>query len=436
MARIDTLANFLTDVAAAIKEQTGNNDNIRPSNFDTEILRISAGSGGDTPTNELPAGYQKLTFVQSMSTDCAINTGVTFNGVEKVRYDFKFKPTNPTALGQAYWGCYENNRNGGTLYENRLYVGGDNALQLGLTANTEYEGYIKIDTVNKTGTFYANNGAVNKSLTYTSGYGLPIYNQFGLFCQFAPDGSGYIQDSGGLMTLYYFKMYLDDVLVRDFVPCCRKSDGAVGLYDLVNNNFHNNEGTGTLGKGVGEGWITDCSELCANAYATNITHIHRLLPHCKPITAYKMFFQNKYIVGTLDTSLMDMSNCLSCESMFEDIAGNSFYVDLSNFNTSSCINMQSMFIRYPRDTLDLTSFDTSKVTNMSWMFYGASSIRTLDLSSFDFSKVVKSENMFTNCYGSLTIYVKDEASQNFILNLPTSSRPSSWSTSNVIIKSE
>ena len=436
MARIDTLANFLTDVAAAIKEKTGNTNNIKASDFDMQILSITAGPGGDTPTNELPTGYQKLTFIQSISTDCAINTGVTFNGVGKVRYEFKFKPANPTALGQAYWGCYENNRNGGTIYENRLYVGGDNALQLGLTENTEYEGYIAIDTINKTGRFYANNGAVDKSLTYTSGYGLPISNQFGLFCQFAPSGSGYIHDSGGLMTLYYFKMYLDDVLVRDFVPCCRESDGAVGLFDLVNNNFHNNEGTGTLGKGVGEGWITDCSELCANAIVTNITHINRILPHCKPITAYKMFFKNQYVVGTLDTGLMDMSNCLSCESMFEDIGGNSFYVDLSDFDTSSCINMQSMFIRYPRDTLDLTSFDTSKVTNMSWMFYGAEKIRTLDLSSFDFSNVVKTENMFTNCYAYLTIYVKDEASQNFILNLPSSSRPSGWDTSNVIIKSE
>ena len=86
--------------------------------------------------------------------------------------------------------------------------------------------------------------------------------------------------------------------------------------------------------------------------------------------------------------------------------------------------------------VDLEAFDTSKVTNMSCMFYGAEKIRTLDLSSFDFSNVVKTENMFTNCYAFITIYVKDEASQNFILNLPSSSRPSSWDTSNVIIKSE
>ena len=73
---------------------------------------------------------------------------------------------------------------------------------------------------------------------------------------------------------------------------------------------------------------------------------------------------------------------------------------------------------------------------MSWMFYGCKNLKTLDLSSFDFSNVVKTENMFSSVGGVPTIYVKDEASQNFILNLPTNSRPSGWSTSNVIIKSE
>lgn len=46
MARIDTLANFLTDVAAAIKNKTGKTDPITPANFDTEIESIQA--GGDT----------------------------------------------------------------------------------------------------------------------------------------------------------------------------------------------------------------------------------------------------------------------------------------------------------------------------------------------------------------------------------------------------
>lgn len=37
--------------------------------------------------------------------------------------------------------------------------------------------------------------------------------------------------------LYYFKIYVEDELVRYFVPCRQESDGAVGLYDVVSDAF-------------------------------------------------------------------------------------------------------------------------------------------------------------------------------------------------------
>lgn len=43
MARIDTLTNFLTDVATAIRNKKGTTDKIKPSNFGTEILSIGGG---------------------------------------------------------------------------------------------------------------------------------------------------------------------------------------------------------------------------------------------------------------------------------------------------------------------------------------------------------------------------------------------------------
>ena len=49
MARIDTLANFLTDVATAIKSKTGKTDSITPANFDTEINGIEVGGGKYAP---------------------------------------------------------------------------------------------------------------------------------------------------------------------------------------------------------------------------------------------------------------------------------------------------------------------------------------------------------------------------------------------------
>lgn len=48
MARIDTLSNFLTDVATAIKNKKGDTTPILASNFDTEITNLPSG-GSETP---------------------------------------------------------------------------------------------------------------------------------------------------------------------------------------------------------------------------------------------------------------------------------------------------------------------------------------------------------------------------------------------------
>lgn len=46
------------------------------------------------------------------------------------------------------------------------------------------------------------------------------------------------------LKMYKCKLYNNNYLIRDFVPCYRKSDNEVGLYDLVSNTFFTNSGTG------------------------------------------------------------------------------------------------------------------------------------------------------------------------------------------------
>lgn len=50
----------------------------------------------------------------------------------------------------------------------------------------------------------------------------------------------------GLMKMYSCKMYYNNVLARDFIPCYRNSDNEVGLYDLANDTFYTNQGTGAF----------------------------------------------------------------------------------------------------------------------------------------------------------------------------------------------
>lgn len=49
--------------------------------------------------------------------------------------------------------------------------------------------------------------------------------------------------------LYGCKIYNNNTLVRDYVPCYNKSNNGIGLYDLVNGVFYTNSGTGTFSKG-------------------------------------------------------------------------------------------------------------------------------------------------------------------------------------------
>ena len=45
------------------------------------------------------------------------------------------------------------------------------------------------------------------------------------------------------MRCYSFKIYDNDILVRDYIPCVRKSDNKPGLYDKVSKTFFTNAGT-------------------------------------------------------------------------------------------------------------------------------------------------------------------------------------------------
>lgn len=49
--------------------------------------------------------------------------------------------------------------------------------------------------------------------------------------------------------IYFFKIWEKGTLIRDYVPCYRKSDGVIGLYEKVSGNFYTNAGTNSFVKG-------------------------------------------------------------------------------------------------------------------------------------------------------------------------------------------
>lgn len=97
MARTDTLGNFLTDVAIAIRNKKGTTDTIVASNFDTEIESIETGGGTTEPI--FTGHYDTEGLRQIGWTDEEINyynqKGVQWNASE----DNYFKLTQTELAG-------------------------------------------------------------------------------------------------------------------------------------------------------------------------------------------------------------------------------------------------------------------------------------------------------------------------------------------------
>ena len=53
-------------------------------------------------------------------------------------------------------------------------------------------------------------------------------------------------DRSSKMKVYSLKIYEKSVLQRNFIPCKRISDNAIGLYEIITKQFFGNAGTGTL----------------------------------------------------------------------------------------------------------------------------------------------------------------------------------------------
>lgn len=58
--------------------------------------------------------------------------------------------------------------------------------------------------------------------------------------------------SGAYQTdcnIYSCNVYKDNIKILDLIPCYRKSDNEIGMYDTVSQTFYTNQGTGTFTKG-------------------------------------------------------------------------------------------------------------------------------------------------------------------------------------------
>lgn len=233
----------------------------------------AAGAEGPTPTPDapidiicnngvlkarhqsgLPLGYTLLDYIESTGTQY-IDTGIPSNSNMQTEVSFL-----STDWGGAVFGNYSDNglvKNSNTLYISPqpldyLYTT-DYGSELDGNINRTKIGDISLDTVYNVTIDWKNRRGIfdNTVIPFVSQEVWQGTTNQVLFAR--TSGAAGTVGYYGKLKLYYAKIWNNDILVRNFVPC-KNASNVVGLYDTVNDVFYQNAGTGdfTAGSAVSD----------------------------------------------------------------------------------------------------------------------------------------------------------------------------------------
>lgn len=210
-----------------------------------ELLNLTIqrlATGGATPI--LPPEYQQVEYLQSTGTQY-VDTGILLSDNYE-RVEVKLNVTSANNRSR-YFSSWSDSLNRGAIIAygtstnplGNIYVGSTDYSITNTAINTDYTIDLTADNGLLTGSYCGVN--VNKSYngSVVTGY------KIGLFCEFNNQGA-----SGQCTAkIYYFRLHTSAGLQRDYIPCYRKLDNKPGMYDIVNDTFYTNAGTGEFTAG-------------------------------------------------------------------------------------------------------------------------------------------------------------------------------------------
>lgn len=173
----------------------------------------------------LPAGYQRVDYVESNSNTAYVNTGV----VGAYEMDIDFNATSNARM----------------LYGNSIQPGN----YFGVTAAGEYEcrgtnAYLPGTNGRVRGVLHVSHGPDAHSITFGGQTAATTGGTGGTLNLFRVATNYY-----GTSRIYGATIWQDGIKVREFIPCYRKSDSVGGLYDRVNDVFYPSSGSTPLDYG-------------------------------------------------------------------------------------------------------------------------------------------------------------------------------------------
>lgn len=200
----------------------------------------------DPAVRPIPSEYQQVRYVAAAVAGPAIDTFNVLNENCEIQAGMmQFIPVNASA-SQAIFGStdpsvllFPYGSTGSTLYTNY-------ARQTSVTmADTNIRNGIHNIVLNKSK--FQLDGVTKATFSGTiSEFNNPNRHLM-LFAWPSDDNNTPDRATANLCS--YCKVYDNGTLASDLVPCYRKSDGVVGMYDLVKQAFRVNVGTGSLTKG-------------------------------------------------------------------------------------------------------------------------------------------------------------------------------------------
>lgn len=183
----------------------------------------------------LPIDYQEVEYIQSSgdwtNNGQFINPWITIEAWTKLKIEVDFQWTNQTTAERNIFAQYTDGTNRFQLW----FIG-----EFQARLNSDTNGSLSTTWAPST---YAYNTRYLAIAEWTSNvassrppflFAQNEWDSYGRWCIAA--------------KLYYCKIWKDDTLVRDFIPCYRKSDWVIWLYDLVEKQFYTNQWSWTFTK--------------------------------------------------------------------------------------------------------------------------------------------------------------------------------------------
>lgn len=201
---------------------------------------------GDSRQGKLPAGYTQLEYIQSTGTQY-IDTGLTATDNTGIKIKYCYTASGSSAISGIFMSTSPRRD---TLFISSNSGQTDSTLfcaHRGVTFTTSTD--IALNTDYTCEINYLNSGEAYFGDTLLGNVGSnDVYNKtIPLFARYSVGGSNYAISNS---RIYYAIFSEGNAISKHFIPAKRNSDNVLGMYDIINNEFKINAGTGTFTAGA------------------------------------------------------------------------------------------------------------------------------------------------------------------------------------------